>query len=58
MDKNKTQELLKKVIDEIQKCYDNWDVRIENNQQPVPIQDLDFWIQRLKSVLNDIREAE
>lgn len=46
---------LELVEEEIRGCFDNWDNHINNHQQPVPIQDLDYWSSELKLVIANIK---
>jgi hypothetical protein len=48
---------LKYLEEEIQHKFDSWDMRTQCNLQPVPIQDLDFWADRLRVVI-DKMEAQ
>jgi hypothetical protein len=40
--------ILNQIADEIKKSWVNWDLRLRNGQQPVPIQDLDYWQDQIK----------
>ena len=45
-------EQLNKIEREMTRCYDNWDDAVNNKQQPVSIQDLDFWRCSINGVLS------
>ena len=48
----KTQkEIIQKVQIEIHKAFNHWDINKKNGQEPVAIQDLDFWADQLAQVL-------
>lgn len=48
-----TIERLKLIEKEMKKCFDEWDDKIRNGQQPVPIQDLNFWQKELDEIIED-----
>lgn len=52
------QRILIEVIREMQNKFDDWDLHISNNQQPVPIQDLDYWKEQLKIVALSFKGGE
>ena len=43
MTDGKTSQELKKIEAEMMACYNGWDGAIKNKQQPVTIQDLEYW---------------
>ena len=45
-------EQLNKIEREMTRCYNNWDDTVNNKQQPVSIQDLDFWRCSINGVLS------
>ena len=45
---------IREVEAEIKACFDGWDGAIKNEQQPVPIQDLDYWSNKLLRVINEL----
>lgn len=53
-----TIERLKLIKDEISNCFMMWDLQIENKQQPVAIQDLDFWSKELHAIIMLFKEKE
>jgi len=44
---------LRDIANELIERFDMWDERINAKQQPVPIQDIDFWATTLKQIIND-----
>ena len=51
-------ETIKKQLNDIERemtqCFDNWDDAIKNGQQPVTIQDLDFWRCSINGVVSNL----
>lgn len=49
-----TKEQLQKLAKEIRAKYNSWDENIKAGQQPVPIQDLDFWATKLEEIIGGL----
>ena len=47
---------LRKIEGKIQACFDGWGRAIKNHQQPVSIQDLDYWSCELKSIIDKLEQ--
>jgi len=48
--------LMEELKDEIKKHYDKWDLKIQAKQQPVAIQELDYWYKRLEYLISRWKE--
>ena len=48
---------LAKISDEIRGKFYFWNVRTENRQEPVPIQDLDYWNKEINKAVVILRNA-
>ena len=57
MENEKIAGLFEEVRLEIQAKYDEWDLHIEAEQQPVPIQDLDYWSKRLEYLIGKLKNV-
>ena len=47
---------IEKVREEIYNCFNKWDARVEAGQQPVPIQDLDYWNMKLSKAVRGLKQ--
>jgi hypothetical protein len=54
MEKNEIVKALKEIQAEIGQAFLDWDLKIEAHQQPVAIQDLDFWDNKLKNIIDEL----
>jgi len=59
MNKIETQvKRLTNLAGEMANAFNLWDERIKNKQQPIPIQDLDYWKDEICSVVSKLNSEE
>jgi len=49
---------LHEVVVEMRHHFNKWDEKIDSQQQPVPIQDLDYWICQINRVIKTIEDGD